>query len=152
MPHECDKLQDVDNMQDALDALCQAIPEYHTLKMSCGTGQSGYLGEKFESKIKVLVEDQHGRPVRDRPVRFTCDTPKTQGALGGPQGFLTDSLREIQHDASRISDNADTPVENPTAPQPYTYSGAVDILHSDEGDGYQLIVKTDDMGLSLIHI
>ena len=150
MPHECDKLQDVDNMQDALDALCQAIPEYHTLKMSCGTGQSGYLGEKFESKIKVLVEDQHGRPVRDRPVRFTCDTPKTQGALGGPQGFLTDSIREIQDDASRISDNADTPVENPTAPQPYTYSGAVDILHSDEGDGYQLIVKTDDMGYACV--
>ena len=75
MPHDCDKIQDVSNMQDALDALCQAIPEYHTLKMSCGTGQSGYLEETFASQIKVLVEDHHGRPVPNTDVVFSCIYP-----------------------------------------------------------------------------
>ena len=81
MPHDCDKIQDASNMQDALDALCQAIPEYHTLKMSCGTGQSGYLEETFSSQIKVLVEDHHGRPVPNTDVVFTCIYPFKRNGL-----------------------------------------------------------------------
>ena len=154
---ECEKLQDVDNVQDALDALCQAIPEYHTLKMSCGTGQSGYLNEKFPSKLQVLVEDQNGWPVVNAKVAFTCIRPTGAGDLGGALGFRSDGINEIQGHVSYISANAGATFD-PAEPPDRTHSGATDILQGDvkingtieTRSHYRLVIETDDSGYACV--